>query len=91
MLISAVNIERGGTMELINVICHWAMYEDAIDLKKPPNWILEYFNHKYPEESLEFSMDFLCILGKFQKYPETNVYVPIKNVGKIADVFGLLD
>ncbi|MBA2862221.1 hypothetical protein [Methanococcus maripaludis] len=78
-------------MDLINVICHWAMYEDTIDLKKPPNWILEHFNNTYPEEDLEFSMDFLCILGKFQKYPESKVYVPLKNTNQNIDIFGLLD
>ncbi|ABO35490.1 conserved hypothetical protein [Methanococcus maripaludis C5] len=78
-------------MELINVICHWAMYEDNIDLGKPPNWILEHFNYEYPEERLEFSMDFLCILGKFQKYPNSKVYVPLKNTNHNIDVFGLLD
>ena len=78
-------------MELINVLCHWAMYEDTIDLEKPSARILEYFNYNYPKESLEFSLDFLCILGKFQKYPDSKVYVPVKNTNQNIDIFGLLD
>ncbi|WP_459201995.1 hypothetical protein [Methanococcus sp. CF] len=77
-------------MELINVICHWAMHEDIINLEKPPEWILEYFKYHYPKEQFEFSMDMLCVLGKFQKCPESKAYVPVKNPSKNISIYGLL-
>jgi len=79
-------------MDLIETIKEWVKLEGELNIKNPPRFVLEnlYRNGK-TVENLEMTLDLLTNLGKFEKYKDSGVYIPLKSIKKQTSFFGLLE
>jgi len=78
-------------LDMIDTIVYWTSLDGEIDLKNPPVWVLETLERTGRSvDNLEMTLDILTMLGRFQKYNESKVYVPIRIERKAVEFFGLL-
>ncbi|MBA2841269.1 hypothetical protein HNP87_001818 [Methanococcus maripaludis] len=78
-------------MDLIETITNWVKWEGRLDLKDPPRFVLETLErHGHTLENLEMALDLLTALGKFEKYKDSRVYIPLHPAKNQIGFFGLL-
>ncbi|MBB6067936.1 hypothetical protein [Methanococcus maripaludis] len=78
-------------MDLIETITDWVKWERELDLKNPPLFVLETLErHEQTVKNLELALDLLTTLGKFEKYPDSKVYIPLHPAKNQIGFFGLL-
>jgi len=78
-------------LDMIDTIVYWTSLDGEIDLKNPPSFVLETLERTGKSvDNLEMTLDILTMLGRFQKYNESKVYVPIRIERKAVEFFGLL-